>query len=127
VQPQRQRDVARDRRPRHQGRLLEHEADVAGVRRDAGGAGGRTCPDDVAARRLAQPGDQAQRGRFAAAGRTEQRDEFAVAHVEIEAGERHRAALERLADVAQRHDRGGGLCHFGRRSVPTPLLTNCNV
>ena len=104
-----------------------------------------------------------KRRRLAAAGRTEQRHELAIAHIEIEIAERDRAALEHLADTAQRDDRLGrrlmsaedvrlagaasrsgseGIAYvgrtgrvtlravgqfFGRRSTPTPLLTNCSV
>ena len=77
----------------------------------------------------AQARDDAQRRRLAAAGRAEQRDEFARSHVEIEAVERNRAAVEGLADAAQRDDGADAAarCHFGRRSRPTPLLTNCSV
>ncbi len=95
---QRQIDVGEHRRPRHQRRLLEHEADVL----DA--ALTRAMPRHGAARRLAQARDDAQRRRFAAARRPEQRKELAVTHVEIEIVERDNAAAEHLADAAQRDD-----------------------
>jgi hypothetical protein len=81
--------------PGHQGRVLEHEADAA--RR-------RTRPFDRAGGRRAQAGNNAQRRRLAAAGRPQQRNELAGAHIKVEAVERDRAALERLADIAQRND-----------------------
>src|SRR5262249_24260418 len=45
---------------------------------------GRGEPFDAAFARGAQPGDDPQRRRFAATGRTEQGEEFAAANVEIE-------------------------------------------
>jgi len=64
------------------------------------GLAGCRRPFDLAFARCAQPRDDAQRRRFAAARWTEQRQELAFAHVEIEAGQRHRPAGKRLADAA---------------------------
>ena len=67
-----------DRRPRHQRRLLEDEADLALWRAgDVVGRGAR--PFDRARGRLAEPGDDAERRRLAAAGGAEQADELALA------------------------------------------------
>ena len=53
--------------------------------------------------RRAEPRDQPQRGRLAAAGRPEQRDELAVADIEIERPERGHAVVIDLGDAAQTH------------------------
>ena len=67
---------------------------------------------------------------------TEQRDELARPHVEIEPGERAHAVGKRLADATQRDEGCAMKCcrrrHryrycFGRRSSPTFLSTNCSV
>ena len=59
----------------------------------------------VAARRSGQAGQQPQHRRFAAAGGAEQRQELALAHVEIEAGERGDAVGEDFVDAAQGDER----------------------
>jgi hypothetical protein len=105
--------VGGDRRPGHQRGFLEHEAEPAradGVRRPG------LQPFDLAARRLAQAGDDAQRRGLAAAGGPEQRHELARPDIEIEPVERDHAVGKTLADAAQRDDgsaggegRGGGM------------------
>ena len=108
--------------PRHQRRLLKHKADGMlrtqriGVVCDADGAGGRHV----------QACDQAQRGRLAAAGRPEQRDELALAHIEVQRTQRHHPALIDLRHLAQAHREAGcagsafgqgcGLGHVGSSS-----------
>ncbi len=72
-QPQRQPDIGEHRAPRHQRRLLKHEAEFRAA----------AAPGDRASRRRRQAGQKAQDRRFAAARRTEQRKELALAHVQI--------------------------------------------
>src|SRR5262245_5127617 len=100
---ERQIDVAEHGRPRHQRRLLEYEADVA----DRLGPHplAAAVPGDRAARRFAQPGDDAQRRRLAAARRAEQGEEFALPYVEVETVERVDAVGKRLADAFECDDR----------------------
>ena len=106
---ERQEHVAEHRRPGHQGRLLEYEADAPACVR-------AISPATAAARRLAQARNNAERRRFAAAGRPEQRQEFAFPHVEIESVERPGAGAKQLADAAQRDNRRG--CRRHHRLFP---------
>jgi hypothetical protein len=133
---ERQRDIVRHRAPRHQGRLLEHEADRKPV---APRARPGPAPRNGAARRLAEPCDQPQRRRLAAAGRPEYRDEFAARDREVEAVERPDAPGEMFGDALEDDDRligvawGGRRCghrghlQFRRNSRPTFLLTKRSV
>ena len=108
-EPERQAHIGCHRRPRHQGRLLEHEADA--VRSYGPRIGGPAVgPRHPAARRRAQAGDDAQRRRLAAARGAEQRHELARVHGEIEALERDHAVGEGLADAVERNDGGAGQC-----------------
>src|SRR5262249_46499230 len=78
-------------------------------------------PFDRADGRLAQPGDDAQRRRLAAARRAEQRHELARANLEIKAIERLDPVGEGLADAAQHNDgRAGGK----RRSNHVAIFTD---
>ena len=102
---QRQAHIRGHRRPGHQRRLLEHEADA---RVPASGCGLGPRPRDLSAGRLAQARDDAQRRGLAAAGRAEQRHELARPHIEAEAVERNHAVGEGLADAVERDDRSAG-------------------
>ena len=62
---------------------LEHHGDVAVLRRDV--VDQPLADADLAAGDLLQPGDHAQQGRLAAAGRADQHDELAVGDLEIDA------------------------------------------
>ena len=110
AQAQRQPDVVGGVRPGHQGRLLEHEADLAAVVL----AGPRPRPLDRAAGRLGEARHDAQRRRLAAAGGAEKGDELARADVEVEPGERRRAVGEGFANAAQ-GDQGRRRFERGRR------------
>jgi hypothetical protein len=101
---ERQPHVRRHVGPRHQGRLLKHEADAAAARGLVGGP----APSHSAGARLAQARNDAERRRFAAARRAEQRQKLAVAHLEIEAGQRLRAVRKRFRHAVQRDDGGRG-------------------
>jgi hypothetical protein len=98
LEPQRQIHVAPGGGPRHQGRLLEHEADVAARAQHVLAAG---PPDDPSGARRAEPGDQAQRRALAAARRPEQAQELVLADAEVEALQRDDAIRERLADALE--------------------------
>ena len=82
-------DVLRDRHVRKQRVVLEHHAEAALFRRQRVDA--RLVEPDAAARQLHQAGDAVERRRLAAAGRPEQRDEF--------------AALDRERQLVQRGER----------------------
>ena len=77
--------------------MLEHEADLALLHRDAGGV--LAVHDDAAGVGRLQPGDDAQQRRLAAARGAEQRDQFAVADVERHVAQRAEG-VELLAEVA---------------------------
>ncbi|MNH47454.1 hypothetical protein D3C79_1106940 [compost metagenome] len=67
---------------RKQGVLLEHHADVACV---GGDAGDRAAVDqDLAAGHVLEAGEHHQASGLAGAGGTEQGDEFALGHIQIE-------------------------------------------
>src|SRR5262249_52243561 len=71
-------------------------------------------PLDPADRRLAQAGDEAQRGRLTTAGGADQRDELTGAHFDVETVERDNAIGETLADAAQSDNgRTGDVCGGG--------------
>jgi hypothetical protein len=93
-----QRDIVADIAPGKQRRVLEHN--------DARWMGtGNFDPigGDLALAGRLQPGDETQKRRFAAAGRTQQRDEFARRSRQVDAVEnRQRRAfeIETMADAA---------------------------
>ena len=74
AQPQAVGDVVAGRHVREQAVGLEDHAHVAAVGRHVGDV--LAVDDDPAAVRLVEPGQRAQRGRLAAAGRAEQRDQL---------------------------------------------------
>src|SRR5919109_410104 len=109
-QLERQRDVLADRPPVVEDRVLEDDSVVA----IEPGATRRLPVYDKSSRSwLDQVADDPQERRLAAAGGTDQRDELALAHVEIDGLQGGHAALgERLSDVAKRdHDVADGLVH----------------
>ena len=124
---QRQHHVLQRVRPRHQRRVLEHEAEI-GLRLAARRMR-RGRPVDRAGARRAEARDDAQQGRLAAAGRPEQADELAVAQIEIDAADRERAVRELLGDVADRNERAACLSQPPRSHghAPTPLFTNSRL
>src|SRR5206468_5412472 len=122
-QLQRKQDVLEHGGPRHERRLLEHEADVA--LRQAGPAVA-AGPFDAAARDLAEPGDQPQHRALAASGRTEQAQELSLADTQIEATEGDDAVAVDLVDVLQLDD-GAAYGFPVLRLIPCFLLTNCKV
>ena len=84
---------------------LEHQAEIAELRVDEF-AGRRiehrlAADGDAAAGRALQPGDRGEHGRLAAAGRTEQRQELALADVERDPVHRGDGA-EALHEVGDR-------------------------
>ena len=102
---ERQRDVLRDGSPVVEHRRLEDDAVVAVEPRAM-----RRLPvdEDLARRRLDEVADDAQERRLPAAGRADERDELAAAHLEVDVLERGDAALpERLRDPARGDDRLG--------------------
>ena len=70
--------------------------------------------------RVGEACDDAQQGRFTAAGRAEEAQELARADIEIDAVERRHPGGKPLADAPQRDNRGQG-------RIPTFLLTNRKV
>lgn len=88
---------------REQCQRLEHDAELPGVRRAAGHA--VPAEDDVAAVGVEQAGDDAEQRRLARAGRTQQREELAVADLDGYVVEHDQLAV-RLTDVL--HPDGGG-------------------
>ena len=86
--------------------VLEHDADVPPERRQAFDM--LALEPDLASRRREESGDQAQRRRLAATGRSEQRDELAFVDVKIDAGDSDDRRVMLLdADEAQRRLRHG--------------------
>ena len=75
----RQQDVVEHRAPLQQHGLLEHDADVAGRAQER-----RAVEQQLAARRPDERADQLEQGRFSAAGRADQRDEFVLLDREID-------------------------------------------
>src|SRR5262249_30774110 len=115
AQLQRQEDVRGHRRPGHQRRVLEHEADVAPRAPVA------VRPFDAPAGDLAEPGDQAQHGALAASGGAEQAEELALADVEVEVPEGDNAVGVDLVNLLQPSD------HVFLSWIPCFLLTNASV
>ena len=76
-------DVVVDGHGGEQGIALEHDADVAVLNGDVGDV--LFLDYHSALRRLDEAGDGAQGGGLAAAGRTQEREEFALLHVDIDA------------------------------------------
>ncbi len=105
-------DIAGDGEMRKQRVVLEHDADVAPVRRRAGDVATRQF-DARPASGAVQPGDQAQQGGLAAARRPQQRDEFAARDRQIDAIEHGRGA-EALGDAANVEVRDAGCGHRSR-------------
>ena len=117
LEPERQVDVGEDAGPRHQGRLLEDEADIligAGLASPVAGDIRRPC--NRTGGRIAQAGNDAKRGRLAATRRSQQADEIPVRNVERHVAQRDRAVGEGLRDVPEGNQggcsgiRAGNLC-----------------
>jgi hypothetical protein len=99
---ERQSHVCGDRCPRHQRWRLEHESDAPAF---APGCVERfTPPGDAPRGRSRKPGNESQQRRLAATRGADDRQQLARAYVEIDAGERARARVERLRDTAQCDD-----------------------
>src|SRR5215470_15774753 len=108
-------DVPPDRHVREQRVVLEHRVDVAGVGRDPGHV--RPAEQDPAVVRAFEPRDQPQQSGLPRPGRSEQGEELAGAHGQVDAVHRGHAAvtLPQPRDVDGRGrggllTRGGGLC-----------------
>ena len=87
-------DVVADRQVREQRVVLEDRVHVAIERRDR-----RHVPAvevDAAGRRQLEPRDHPQRRRLARTRRAEHREELAVAHLEVDAGDREHVAVALL-------------------------------
>jgi hypothetical protein len=84
--------------PRHQGRVLEHEADPPC--RDLPGAVGIEQQVADAGTRRTEPGDDAQQRALATAGGAEQAQKLAATNIEINPVERRDTRRETLADTA---------------------------
>src|SRR5204863_9931299 len=80
TQPQTERNVVEHGQMREECVILEHEPDIAAVRRLVVEAL-TTHPDRTATQRL-EPGDTAQGRRLAAAARPKQREKFALMDLE---------------------------------------------
>src|SRR5690606_7280208 len=89
-------DVFQDRHVAEQGIVLEHEADIALLHALFGGV--LVAEEDAAGRGPLEPGNEAQQGGLAGAGRAQQRNQLARDNIQ-----RHivqgRKAIEFLADV----------------------------
>ena len=113
---QREGEVLVDRFVRVERVVLEHHGDVAVLRVEI--VDHAVADGDLAGGDRDQPGDQIERGRLAAAGRTDQRDELAVLD-----GQRH---------VVDRHDGAVGLDkisqdHLSHETLPSSCLTAPSV
>ncbi len=95
LQIERQARIHQRRAPRHQCRFLEDETDL----------GFRLNELNRACGWLKQSGHDAQRRGLAAARRPKQRHELAFRHRKVDAVERQRAVVERLADALERDER----------------------
>ena len=87
-------NVLRDGQVREQGVVLEHHADVAPARRQVDHVA--PIDQDAAGGRVDEPGDDPQRRRLAAAGRSQQREKLAVADIQIERLQGNRGAVAAL-------------------------------
>jgi len=91
-------DVLADAHVREQRVLLEHDADVARLGRDARDV--RPAEPHGARGRLLEAGDEPEGGRLPAARRADEREELPVRDVEVDAGECGRRAVL-LADARE--------------------------
>ena len=98
LHPEREGDVLEDGHVRVERVALEHHGDAALHRRQV--VDPLAVDDDVARGRVLEPGDHAQQRRLAAAGRADEDDELALAHVERDALH-HVDVAEAFDDVAQ--------------------------
>jgi hypothetical protein len=87
--------------------VLEDHRDVAIARRDV--VDHAVADQDIAGRDFLEPGDHAQGGRLAAAGRPDQNHEFVVLDLKIDSFNRLHVAVVDLVDLA---DRNLGHCVF---------------
>jgi hypothetical protein len=94
---ERERQVLVYRHVREQRVILEHDADVAPVRRDV--ADRPAIEDDLAMGHRLEAREHHQAGGLARAGRAEQGQELAARHVEIEAAHDQRVAVVGLLHV----------------------------
>src|SRR6185312_3423022 len=124
---QRQIDVVPHRRPRHQRRFLEDEADMPPH---------LALALDAALRWRRQAGNDAQERALAAARGPEKAHEAAGRYSHINGLERFCAAAEGLADAGQGENwlrfvifrlHRARADHFGAGPGPVRLLTNCSV
>ena len=113
LHPEREGDVLEDGHVRVERVALEHHGDAALHRRQV--VHPLSVDDDVARGRVLEPGDHAQERRLAAAGRADEDDELALAHVERDALH-HVEVAEALDDVAraQAHPRGISFAAVGK-------------
>ena len=100
LQPQPERHVFRDRHVRVERVVLEHHRDVAVLRRHV--VDDVAADHDVAVGDVLEPRDHPQRGRLAAARRSDQHDELMVGDVEIDAAHRLDVVIA-LDHLTQRH------------------------
>ncbi len=104
--------VLRDAHVRKQRIVLEHHADAALLGADPATAGDDLAGDlDLALVGAVEPGDQAQRGRLAAAAGADDQQDLAGRDLEVELAQRLDLAIA-LADAAQAQ-LGSGLCRHG--------------
>jgi hypothetical protein len=87
-------DVVGDRQVREQGIVLEHHAHFALVRRQV--ADITAVDQHVPGGRVDESGNNPERRRLAAAGGTQQRQELAIVHRQVERGERQHVAIAPL-------------------------------
>ena len=131
-QLQGQMHVVEDRGPRHQGWLLEDEADIAHMP--------ALRPDQPPRGDAAEPGDDPECRALAAAGGPEQAEELVARDPQIEVLERHRPVREGFRDPLELEDPAGRprqlplASRSGHPPVssflsssPTPLLTKSSV
>jgi hypothetical protein len=109
---ERQAHVGFDPRPRHQGRILEHEGERAVRRSDLFEPAGP--PQYAAVRWFDQVGDQLEQRALAAAGGADEGEKLAVGDLEIDRRQRARAVGEDLVRGQDfHHRRGVRLAHTG--------------
>ena len=108
---------------------LEHHAEVAQPRRHQNAARGRrhdiAADRNLAAGRMLEPGDAAQRRGLAAAGRPEQHDDLACRHGKADAVDRGPADRKLLAQVGDFERRRHASVRFMRRSFTADTRTSC--